>query len=234
VPYQFNATQKGEDQHQQLFFRVTGLGLGKHTLVITNVLENDVLTLDYLEVGTTGDGSSSNSTTPIASSLTATATQSVTITALQSSSESITTTRVGPPIGATIGGAIAGSIIFSLILLLFICFLVRKRRRHRKKNLPLPDSLSSPQLPDMSHTPAGRSSSSDITPFVIGDPSGSFAGPSIRKYATRGYGHGIDRDAGSSVPEGVVRCTQVPFSAGGREKSHGDLPPRYTASSDTG
>ena len=40
------ATQTAEDKHQQLFFRATGLGLGQHTLVITNELENDVLTLD--------------------------------------------------------------------------------------------------------------------------------------------------------------------------------------------
>lgn len=223
VPYQFNATQTAEDRHQQLFFRATGLGLGKHTLAIANELENDVLTLDYLEVETTGDGSSSSAsfTTPISSSLTATATRSTTITALQTSSES-TTTHSGPPIGAAIGGAIGGFMILSLIL--FACYFAR-RKRQRKKNLPLPDSLSSPQL-DMSHAPTGRSS--DITPFVIGDPSGSFAGSSLGEYATPGYGHG-----GSSISEGVVRhYTQVPFSAGGREKSHRDLPPMYTASSD--
>lgn len=228
VPYQFNATQTAEDQHQQLFFRATGLVLGQHTLVITNELENDVLTLDYLEVETTGDGSSNSSsfTTPTSSSSTATTTQSATITAFQTPSQS-TTTHAGPPIGAVIGGAIAGSIIISLML--FACFCAR-RRRHRKKNLPPPDSLSSPQL-DMSHAPAG--SSSGITPFIIGDPSGSFSSPSLGGYATRGYGHGVDGDAGSSVPEGVVRHSkQVPFPAGAREKSHGDLPPRYTASSE--
>ena len=228
MPYQFNATQTAEDKHQQLFFRATGLGLGQHTLVIANELENDVLTLDYLEVETTGDGSSNSSsfTTPISSSLTATATRSATITALQTSSES-TTTHAGPPIGAAIGGAIAGFMIISLIL--FACFFARRRRR-RKKNLPLPDSPSSPEL-DMFHAPTGRSR--DITPFVIGDPSASFAGPSLGEYSTRGYGHGVDGDAGSSVPEGVVQHnTQVPFSGGGREKSHSDLPPRYTASSD--
>ena len=224
VPYQFNATQTAQDQHQSLFFRATGLGLGQHTLGITNVLQNDVLTLDYLEVETTGNGSSSNSssfTTPTSSSSTPTATHSATITALQTSSESPTTRRVHFPIGAAIGGAIAGATVISLIL--FACFFVRRKRRHRrKKSGPPPDSLSSPPL-DMS-------CASDITPFVIGDhpPGSSFTASSSGEYAaTRGYGHD---DGGSSV---VARHgTQVPFFAGGREKGRSDLPPRYTASSD--
>lgn len=218
APYTFNGTQKTDDQHQQLFFRATGLGLGQHTLAISNVLQNDVLTLDFLEVETTGDASSSSSTTmPIS---TATTTQSA--TAIQTSTS---TTRVRPPIGTAIGGAIAGALTISLIL--FACFFVRRRRRRhhdrQEKNVP-PDSLSSPQQ-DMS-------SASNITPFVIGD--GSLTGTSsLGEYVTsRGYGYGHD-DGGSSVVG--QHGTQVPFFAGGRlgEKGRGgELPPRYTASSD--
>ncbi|EDR01338.1 uncharacterized protein LACBIDRAFT_333367 [Laccaria bicolor S238N-H82] len=227
MPYQFIATQMEESQHQQLFFRATGLSLGQHTLMITNELVDGLLELDYLEVETSADGSTNSSslTTPISSSLMATATHYATSTALQTSSESATS-RVGPPIGVTIGGAITGStVIMSLIL--FACFFAR-RRQHRKKNLPLPHSPSSPQL-DMSHAPAGRSS--DITPFVIGDPIASFAGSSLREYARNG--HAPDRDPGSPAPEGVVpHCAQVPSSAGGRGECHSDLPPSYTALSD--
>jgi hypothetical protein len=45
VPYQFAAQQQKEIQYDQLFFRATGLSFGlPHTLVITNVADNDVLT----------------------------------------------------------------------------------------------------------------------------------------------------------------------------------------------
>lgn len=187
-------------------------------------VNDDLLILDYLEVGTSGAPATQYATITalISSSFTATATHYATVTALQISSES-TTTRLGPPLGITTGGAIAGSMIISLIL--FACFFAH-RRRHRKKNLPLPGSLSPPQL-DMSHAPAGRSS---ITPFIIGDPSGLFMGPILGKCATRGNGQGVDGDPGSSVPEGVaLHCAQVPFSAGGRQKSRSDFPPRCTA-----
>lgn len=234
VPSQFLAIPEGEDMHQQLFFSATGLSLGQHTLVITNERNNTMLILDYLQVGS-GDGSSYSST-PISSSVTVSATQNVTITALPSSSftatatittlhtsSKATTSRVRPPIGVTIGGAVAGSILISFILL--ACFFAR-RSRQRKKNLPLSDSLSPPQ-PDMSHALAGCSS---IAPFIIGDPSRLFMGPSLGKGTTRGNAHSVDRDPGNSVPEGVVRLgTQLPSSAGGRGESHSDLPPRYTA-----
>lgn len=214
VPYQFAAPQlQGEDQHQQLFFRATGLALGgpPHTLVITNVADNDYLYLDYFQVLVEPGGPNPGPTSSTSSSsLTATATQSATTTALQTPSES-TTTRVGPPIlGATIGGTIAA--------LLVACFFFVRRRRNRKRNSPLPDALSSPQL-HMSHAPAG--SSGGITPFLIGDPSGSFAG-----LATRGL---------SASEEGVVRPLNIHVpgatSAGGREKGRDhcdlDLPPGY-------
>ncbi|EDR01286.1 uncharacterized protein LACBIDRAFT_333366 [Laccaria bicolor S238N-H82] len=56
VPYQFIAISGREDMNQQLFFRATGLSLGEHTLVITNEVNDDLLILDYLEVGTSGGG----------------------------------------------------------------------------------------------------------------------------------------------------------------------------------
>jgi hypothetical protein len=194
----------------------------------------DVLILDYLLVEwSSSDPGSSTSSSPISSSLTRPSTTLTTsLTPSQTSSESestttrpsttlttsltpqtssesdSTTTRVNPPIviGAAIGGAIAGAMIVSLML--FACF--ARRRQRQKKNLPLPDSLSPPQL-DMSHAHAGRSS--HITPFVIGDhPSGSFTGLA----------------RGASASEGVVTSRRKEDS----RIADRDLPPGYSVSPD--
>ncbi|KAF8153254.1 hypothetical protein B0H34DRAFT_800478 [Crassisporium funariophilum] len=128
VPATFTGTQIPKTtQYQQQFFQSEQLSLTNHTLIITNLIDDDELYLDYILVGLPGP--SASQTVSTAASVTPSSSSVMPLPSLPSVSGE---RGVTGSISSSDVGMIVGAVIGEIVFLLLAIFVLRKRYRSKE------------------------------------------------------------------------------------------------------